>query len=116
MKNRNVLENHHFHIMLLPGNSYCFFKHYKYIHFIKLLHYSFLICFNFLSYTSLCTIDFSYLNLQYILLNCIMSSSKQPSIQKVLCPTTRPSSTSSSSKSSGTKLPNMGQVFGIRRN
>ncbi|RHN73342.1 hypothetical protein MtrunA17_Chr2g0297411 [Medicago truncatula] len=44
-------------------------------------------------------------------------SSKQPSIQKVLYPTTRPSSSSSAtttSKSTGTKYPTMDKIFGIR--
>ncbi|RHN73341.1 hypothetical protein MtrunA17_Chr2g0297401 [Medicago truncatula] len=41
-------------------------------------------------------------------------SSKHPSIQKVLYPTTRPSTTTTTSKSTGTKHPTMGQIFGIR--
>jgi hypothetical protein len=41
-------------------------------------------------------------------------SSNNPNIQKILCPTTRPSSTSSSSTTAGVKLPTMGKIFGRR--
>ncbi|RHN73346.1 hypothetical protein MtrunA17_Chr2g0297461 [Medicago truncatula] len=43
-------------------------------------------------------------------------SSKQPSIQQVLYPTTRPSSSSTATapKPSGTKRPTMDKIFGIR--